>query len=119
MIKRADHENFWQSITGSLRWGESAADAAVRELHEETGLSGYPLRDSGIRRSYEILTQWQDRYPPNTVRNREHLFYCELVDKVSVSLNPQEHTEQEWLLLEDASERVFSWTNRLAIQGLL
>jgi len=118
LIKRADHNNFWQSVTGSLNWGESAKHAAARELQEETGLSGYFLRDTGITRSYSILEQWRHRYPPNVKRNKEHVFYCAVEFKPEITLCPQEHTEQQWLKFREASELVFSWTNRLAIANL-
>ena len=31
MLRRHEPADFWQSVTGSLRWGESAAEAAARE----------------------------------------------------------------------------------------
>ena len=118
LIKRADHHNFWQSVTGSLKWGETPMAAADREVQEETGLSGYHHRNSGISRSYSILEPWLHRYPPNTLRNREHLFFCELEHKPLIRLNPAEHTEFKWLNFRAAAETVFSWSNRLAFESL-
>ena len=37
---RAAPAGFWQSVTGSLRPGESPRSAALREVWEETGLRG-------------------------------------------------------------------------------
>ncbi|SVD12149.1 uncharacterized protein METZ01_LOCUS365003, partial [marine metagenome] len=39
MLKRINPFSFWQSVTGSLDAGERHADAAKRELVEETGLT--------------------------------------------------------------------------------
>lgn len=119
LLKRADHAEFWQSVTGALEWGEDAKDAARRELLEETGLSGYRLRNSGISRSYEILDQWRHRYPPNITRNTEHLFYCSLDQKQSISLSSAEHTDHRWVDFRQACDLVFSWSNSLAIKSLL
>ena len=70
IIKRADHECFWQSVTGSLEWGEQAEDTAKRELAEETGITGYPICSTGIRRTYDILEGWQYKFAPGTTRNQ-------------------------------------------------
>lgn len=118
LIKRKDHTHFWQSVTGSLEWGEAAYPAALRELAEETGIHADSLRHTGIVRSYEILSQWRGRYPPNTLRNREHLFFYRLDQKPKIVLDTNEHTEFEWLDFARAETKVFSWSNRLAISSL-
>ena len=33
LLKRADIEDFWQSVTGSLDWGETASAAAVAKKY--------------------------------------------------------------------------------------
>jgi len=118
LIKRSDHANFWQSVTGSLEWGEQAYPAALRELAEETGIHVTRLRQTGITRSYAILDEWLTRYSPTTERNREHVFYCLLDHKPEVTLDPSEHTEYVWLEFAEAAQQVFSWSNRLAISAL-
>lgn len=119
LIRRVDHEEFWQSVTGSLEWGEAAGDAAARELEEETGIKNVKLRDSGIRRSYTILEQWRSRYHPDTKRNIERLFYCYLDSRCEIALNSAEHSDYQWLSYEEAKKQVYSWSNRLAIEGLI
>ena len=118
LIKRADHASFWQSVTGSLEWGEQAHPAAVRELGEETDIHVPALRQTGITRSYEILPEWQARYAPNTLRNKEHVYYCSLAEQPQIVLNPEEHSEHLWLDFDAAAEKVFSWSNKLAILAL-
>jgi len=118
LIKRADHECFWQSVTGSLEWKEEKEVTAARELKEETGISGYPITFSGIRRSYEILEQWRYKFAPGVTRNFESLYFCHLPEKVEITIDPDEHTEYVWLPHEEAKEKAWSWTNKLAIQML-
>jgi len=118
LIKRTDHADFWQSVTGALEWGEMPETAAVRELYEETSLKVDSLRSTGITRSYAILDEWKKRYPPNVRRNREHLFYCFLEHQPEIKLDPSEHNDVVWLNFQQAQAKVFSWSNRLAIQAL-
>lgn len=118
LIKRVDHNNFWQSITGSLEWGETTVDAAARELAEETGINNVTLRNTGIRRSYEIIADWKPRYHPDITRNHESLFYCSLNESCDITLNLEEHSEYQWLPYEEAKKQVYSWSNRLAIESL-
>ena len=119
LIKRADHDCFWQSVTGSLEWNEAKEQTATRELAEETGISNYPVRFTGIRRSYEILEQWQYKFPPGVIRNYENLFFCYLPERIEITLDPKEHTEHQWLSHDEAIEKAYSWTNKLAIQMLI
>jgi dATP pyrophosphohydrolase len=38
LLERADFPGYWQSVTGSQEAGETLAETARRELHEETGI---------------------------------------------------------------------------------
>ena len=118
LIKRADHECFWQSVTGSLEWNELKETTAKRELAEETGITEYPVHFAGIRRGYEILEQWRYKFPPGVTRNYENLFFCKLPNRVDIVLDENEHTEYVWLSYDEAIEKAWSWTNKLAIMML-
>jgi dATP pyrophosphohydrolase len=119
LLERAEPRGFWQSVTGTLEWGETPAAAAARELREETGLPAAGLRDGGVSQRFPILPAWRDRYAPDVDSNLEHLWYLELAEPVPVTLNSREHVSFEWLSLTDAIERASSWTNQAALQRLL
>ena len=118
LLERVQPPGFWQSVTGSLRWGESAADCAARELREETGLSPDHLRDAHVEREFPIIAAWRSRYAPDVATNREHLWYLELPAVEPVRIEPSEHVRYEWLPIEAAIAKVWSWTNREALQRL-
>jgi len=118
MLERVDPPDFWQSVTGSLRWGETAADAAVRELAEETGLPPDGLVDAGIERRFAIMPAWRHRFGADVTENLEHWFYLETPAACEVTLNPAEHRRYRWLALEEAIELATSWTNREALERL-
>lgn len=116
LLKRCDHPDFWQSVTGSLRWGEAARTAAQRELREETGLeAGDDLVDQSRTLTFEIIEAWRHRYAPGVRHNREHLFSLGLDDRRPVRLDRREHVAYTWLPRAEAADKVWSWTNREAI----
>lgn len=122
MLRRADHPEFWQSITGSMEWNDEAPRAtALRELREETGIavSLRDLRDWRITRQYEIFPQWRHKYAPGVRYNTEHCFSLELPRESDINVNPAEHSEFVWVPFAEAVERVFSWTNRDALRALM
>lgn len=120
LLERADHPGYWQSVTGSQEPGESLADTARREVHEETGLDVPPgaLQDCQRENIYEIFPQWRHRYAPGTTHNTEHVFRLCLPARQVVRLNPREHLQQVWLDAPRAAALCFSWSNREAIEAL-
>jgi dATP pyrophosphohydrolase len=64
LLERTAPKGFWQSVTGSLRWGETPAQCAARELDEETALPSTTLRDARVAREFPILPAWRARYAP-------------------------------------------------------
>jgi len=121
LLERAARPGFWQSVTGSLdHRDEPHAEAARRELHEETGLEARPagLRAWNLAYTFEIFAQWRHRFAPGTTHNTEHVFSLELPARVPVVLSPHEHAASLWLPWRDAAAKCFSWSNRDAIQML-
>lgn len=120
LLLRRRHPNwFWQSVTGSLRRGETPRQAAARELFEETGLrAGAGLADWGHSVTFPIVPPWKARYAPGVHTNREHWFGLQLPAKRMVTINSREHREYRWLPLPAAWQRASSWTNRQALERL-
>jgi len=121
LLERADFPGYWQSVTGSKEPGEVLHDTATRELFEETGIDARAhggVRDWELSNVYEIYPRWRHRYPAGTTHNTEHVFALELPTPIAPTLNPREHLTHLWLPWEEAAAKVFSWSNRAAIEEL-
>lgn len=117
ICRKAPH-GFWQSVTGSLEQGEMPADAAQRELLEETGIV-LPVIDHRTSRIFPIRREWRKRYAPDVTENLEHEFSVPLPSRCDVSLDPTEHVDYCWLPILDAIAKVASHSNRAALKGIL
>jgi dATP pyrophosphohydrolase len=119
LIERRKPPGFWQSVTGSLEWGESPPQAASRELLEETGIRTGELTDLHLSQRYEIWPSFGRVYAPGITHNLEHAFALRLATRVPVTLSAREHAQYLWLAAAEALEKVSSETNRAAMQRLL
>ena len=124
MIERADRAGFWQSVTGSLdRSDEDLAQAATREVFEETGIAVDQLPADALRNlnhqiEYEIYPEWRFRYAPGVTRNTEHWFVLQVPENTSIHLSPREHVAYDWLPFAEAAQKCFSPSNGEAILKL-
>ena len=119
LIERADQPGCWQSVTGSLETEtEALAQAAWREVGEETGIRSGALVDWQSSQIYEIYPVWRHRYAAGVTHNTEHAFGLTVSRRLAVKLNPREHLASQWLHWAEAAERCFSPSNAQAIREL-
>ena len=119
LLRRRTPFEFWQSVTGSLLPGETHAEAARRELMEETGLgSEGRLEYSGVSRQFAIDSRWRNRFAPGIVENVEFEWQYRLPAAADITLQGDEHSAYRWVPLREATEAVWSWTNRDALWNL-
>lgn len=120
LLERAKHPGYWQSVTGSREVGESFLATAVREVHEETGLSIKPdqLRVWPVQNRYTIMPEWRHRYAPEVTHNLEQVFSICLPTTCDIQIAPDEHRAWRWTPWKDAAAACFSASNREAILQL-
>ena len=100
LLERASRAGFWQSVTGSVdHLGEPLADAAAREVLEETGIDA---RQGALERwpavnTFEIYARWRHRFAPGVTHNTEHVFGLSLPRALPVTLARDEHVAFKWL----------------------
>ena len=118
LLERRRPPGFWQSVTGSLEWGEFADVAARREVIEETGITQGVLVNLQWTQVYDILPAFGKVYAPGVSRNLEHAFSLRLAQRVPVTLSDSEHAQFRWASGVEAAALVSSSTNRIIIQDL-
>jgi dihydroneopterin triphosphate diphosphatase len=116
LLERRKPAGFWQSVTGSLEWGETPDVAARRELAEETGITQGVLVNLQWTQTYEILASFGKVYAPGVFRNLEHAFSLRLPRRVEVTMT--EHVQYRWMSDSEALSMVSSDSNRAVIADL-
>jgi dATP pyrophosphohydrolase len=116
LLERCQPAGYWQSVTGSLQWGEERLDAALREVREETGLAVEDrLVDCGYSNRFDIVPAWRARYAPDVTENTEYVYRVEYTDRPAIRINPEEHNRYRWVTRNEALQQASSSTNREAI----
>ena len=109
ILKRAEtkiYEHLWQGVAGKIELGESAPEAAKRELLEETGLTPKQMFVADhVSRFYEAHGDRVNLVP---------VFGIEVVSDI-VTLS-DEHCEFKWVTLEEALEHLVWRCQKQGIQ---
>lgn len=117
VLQRKDDPEFWQSVTGTIEAEELPIETAIREVLEETGIDivtqGYDLVDTRVINQYEIRPEWRYKYPPGEFTNTEYVFSVCVNSELPLTLT--EHLTHDWMLPEDAQQKVWSQSNKDAI----
>lgn len=117
MLQRRDDPDFWQSVTGSLEEGETASQAAMREVKEEVAIDvaseQLTLIDCQRTVEFEIFSHLRHRYAPGIERNTESGFARHFPQNEIVFT---EHLTYRWVNAVEAAQLTKSWSNRQAIE---
>jgi 8-oxo-dGTP diphosphatase len=89
--QRRTSPNKWQTPSGFIKEGESAEEAVLREVKEETALDG-TIKKSG--RAFEVVDEWARWII---------LPFLVLVKSYTVVIDPREHSEFKWVKVDEIS----------------
>jgi lipoyl(octanoyl) transferase len=107
--RRPERGNFWQPITGSIEPGESALDAARREVIEETGQPAEPA-PMNITQSFMIESQYLASRMAAPIIASEIGFTAGLDSTQPVRMDGEEHDAYGWFTFAEAYEKI-KWTD--------
>lgn len=94
---------FWQGVSGALETGESFADAARREVYEETAIVLGAIVDTGFEHVYPIRPEWRSSYGPGPSIVKERVFFA-IVPAVTEPTLSAEHQALRWCSSMRAAE---------------
>ena len=86
--KRRTSPNKWQTPSGFIKEGESAEEAVIREVKEETALEGIIIRCGN---SFEVIDEWA---------RWVIIPFLISVESDNVIIDTSEHSEFKWIVVE-------------------
>ena len=116
VMHRSPPDAYWSIVAGVVEAHESFADAARRELLEETGLDVAP-QDLRRRQRYVVPAELAHEYAPGVREVRIENFVIDVPTDWEPVLN-EEHDDYRWLAASEAIALV-RWAETKEILALL
>jgi dATP pyrophosphohydrolase len=119
VFRRADQVDAWQGLAGGAEQGESAEQAARREMSEESRIPGgallIPLDATASVPAVHFAES--KKWRPDVYVVTERAFGVRVPDGHTITLSA-EHSEYRWLSY-DAAARLLTWdSNKIALWEL-
>lgn len=109
LLKRIERrEGFWQGVTGGVEKGEELAEAARRELFEETGFIPLQLEKIDLSYSFPVADEWKHLYAPDVKEITEYVFVAFVDAESEPVLDSREHDQYKWCDIQEALE-LLTW----------
>ncbi|HEX7117638.1 MAG TPA: NUDIX domain-containing protein [Longimicrobiales bacterium] len=106
VLSRRTKRPLWEFPKGGVDAGEEVLEAALRELHEETGLSGDAVRlIPGFERSERYRFSVGKGANRTLIRKSVTYFLAEAL-REDVRISPEEAHEYAWLDVDEAYRRI-------------
>jgi len=113
LLKRKDNDK-WTMPGGTMDFGESLTDCAIREVKEETGLNIAIVDVVGIYTDPNILIEYSDR----EVRQEFTVVYLGKTSDCSQVVIDNESKESQWVELDQIRRFEFALSQLFRIQDL-
>lgn len=118
MRRAPERLGYWSLVAGGLEPGETAEEAAQRELYEETRLEA-KVRPLPVVLSYSLLDDppaIRARYAPGIETVVVHAFVADAPVQWEPTLDA-EHDTYEWCVLEEALDLLVYDTTKVAVRA--
>lgn len=93
------HGGYWEFPKGKPEEGEREEDTALRELKEETGLTGELVPETPLDTEYIFHRNGVEYH------KKVRYFFCRVPDASPVTIEKDEVNDYVWLPLEDLMDR--------------
>ena len=115
--KQKLYPNIWQMVSGKINDGESAFEAAIREMKEETGLDIYSS-DDNLNKEFEIIPRVNSFYSlEDDTIYLVPVFACQLDFEAKISLS-NEHADYAWLSYKETRSKLL-WDGQKKVVDLI
>ena len=113
LIKRKREGYNWQGVTGRIEENETALEAAIRELEEETGYSPASITNFTLPNDFYEGTEgkgeiWEGHYDGDKyiTLDSETMFIARIEQEKDPVIDPKEHTDWSWSNYEKAYDLI-------------